>query len=66
MYGKPFKKGATVGGATIFDIAPTVLYLLGLPVPHDMEGEVLEDAIDPAWLASNPVRTVATYEIAAR
>lgn len=62
MYGEPFRKGGSVTGATVFDIAPTVLYLLGLPVPEDMEGRLLTEAIDPQWLASNPVRTVPTYE----
>jgi hypothetical protein len=47
---------------SIYDIAPTVLALLGLPVPDDMDGRVLKEMIDPAFWASHPVRTVATYE----
>jgi arylsulfatase A-like enzyme len=30
------------------DIAPTVLYLLGEPIPRDMDGQVLRQALDPA------------------
>jgi predicted AlkP superfamily phosphohydrolase/phosphomutase len=61
MHGGPFKKGIKIEGATILDIAPTLLYLLGLPVPLDMEGRVLKEAISPAWLAVNPIRTIPTY-----
>ncbi len=34
-------EGGTLEGAKIVDIAPTVLQLLGLPVPGDMEGKTL-------------------------
>lgn len=43
----------------IEDIAPTVLYLLGLPVGGDMEGQVIDEVT--AALGQEP-RTVATYE----
>ena len=36
-------------------IAPTALHLLGVPVPRDMEGPVLADLLDPAWMATHPV-----------
>jgi predicted AlkP superfamily phosphohydrolase/phosphomutase len=62
LYGHPFRKDTEIAGATILDIAPTALHLLGLPVPQDMEGRVLTEALDPEWLASNPVRTTPTYE----
>ncbi len=62
MYGKPFRKGLNLSGATVNDIAPTVLYLLGLPVAEDMSGRVLEDAFRGAYLDENPIRTVKTYE----
>ncbi|MFZ1947580.1 MAG: alkaline phosphatase family protein [bacterium] len=62
--GGPFKQGFEVNGASVLDIAPTVLHLLGLPVPQDMEGRVLAEALDPDWVAANPVRTIKTYEVA--
>jgi predicted AlkP superfamily phosphohydrolase/phosphomutase len=37
------------------DIAPTILYLLGLPIPADMDGRVLSEALKPAVLQSRPV-----------
>jgi hypothetical protein len=63
MVGKPFRKGAAIKGASILDIAPTVLYLLGLPVPRDMEGRVLSEGLDPAWLAANPARSIPAYGV---
>jgi predicted AlkP superfamily phosphohydrolase/phosphomutase len=62
MYGKPFRKGLNLSGASVYDIAPTVLYLLGLPVPEDMPGRVLEKAFLGAYLDDNPIRTVKSYE----
>ncbi len=46
--GPAFRAGAKAEGATLLDIAPTVLHLLGVPVPADMDGRVLSEIIDPA------------------
>ena len=46
--GPPFRVGASPEGATLLDIAPTVLHLLGVPVPDDMDGRVLTEVLDPA------------------
>lgn len=62
MYGKPFRKGLNLSGTSVYDVVPTVLYLLGLPVPEDMPGQVLEEAILGAYMDYNPVRTVKSYE----
>ena len=37
------------------DVAPTLLHLLGIPVPDDMDGHVLSDALEPDWLAQHPI-----------
>jgi hypothetical protein len=44
------------------DIAPTVLALLGLPVPEDLPGRVLTEIISSDYLAAWPVRHVPSYE----
>ena len=54
--GPELRKGTTVEGARILDVAPTILHLLGLPVPRAMEGAALVDAIDADALARRPVR----------
>ena len=53
--GKHFKENQMMNGAKIYDISPTVLYLLGIPVPDDMDGRVLEDAIDRDYLDKTPI-----------
>jgi predicted AlkP superfamily phosphohydrolase/phosphomutase len=36
--------------AGIADVAPTILYLLGQPLPDDLDGRLLAEAIDPGLL----------------
>jgi tetratricopeptide (TPR) repeat protein len=45
MAGPGIKRGSRVHGATLLDIAPTILHLFGLPVGRDMDGRVLVDAM---------------------
>src|SRR4051812_17687280 len=45
--GPPFRPGATPERADLLDIAPTILHLLGVPVPADMDGRVLTEILDP-------------------
>jgi hypothetical protein len=62
MMGGPVKPGTVIQGAHILDLYPTMLYLLGLPVPEDVTGKVLLDALDPEFVRQHPVRTIPTYE----
>jgi len=56
--GGPFRRGARLAGASILDIAPTILHLLGLPIPEGIEGEVLVSGFEPDWNAAHPSRRV--------
>ena len=47
LSGPGIKKGHEISGATLMDIAPTALALLGVPVPEQMDGHVLEAAMAP-------------------
>lgn len=47
LNGKPFKKNYKIQGAHLFDITPTILCLMNLPVGKDMDGKVLESAFRP-------------------
>ena len=49
--------------ASVYDVAPTLLYLEGLPLAEDMPGRVIRAAIGPAELASAAPRTVRSYEL---
>ncbi len=55
MKGKGIKRGQRIEGAHIMDLAPTILYLIGLLVPTDMDGKVLEAAFDEEFLMDNPI-----------
>ncbi len=50
-----FNNGAEIETPHLIDIAPTILHLLGVPVPEDMDGSVLVDAFRPEFLAERPV-----------
>ena len=43
-------------GATVLDIAPTILQLFGAPIPFEMDGKVLVQAFDPEWFAAHVPR----------
>ena len=47
LSGPGMRQGYSLSGASIMDIAPTVLALLGVPVPNEMDGRVLEEAMLP-------------------
>ena len=51
--GPSARKGERIS-ANIQDVAPTIFYLLGEPIPLDVEGLLIEQAIDPALLAERP------------
>jgi len=51
----PDVRAARIAGASLVDVAPTVLHLLGQPVPPDMDGRVLVEAFDPDYFARRPV-----------
>jgi len=58
--GKDVKKGEGEM-VSIKDIAPTILYLQGLPVPEDMEGSVLKNALSELIKKRN-IEYIKTYE----
>jgi Flp pilus assembly protein TadD len=47
LAGPGIRRGATLSGdANVLDIAPTLLAMLGLPVPRTMQGKILVEAFD--------------------
>lgn len=58
LKGRGVAAGGQFAGATLEDVVPTLCYLLDLPVSQYMEGRVILDAVDPAYLASRPLRVV--------
>lgn len=55
MAGGPVQKAGYRRGANIADIAPTILHLLGTPIPRYMDGRVLKENLSPEWLAQHPI-----------
>ncbi|MEX1021486.1 MAG: alkaline phosphatase family protein [Litorilinea sp.] len=49
-YGAAVRKGAMVEGATLEDLAPTILRLMGEPAGAQMDGRILHEALDAAHL----------------
>lgn len=54
MNGPGVAQGKTIENAIIYDLAPTILHLMGLPVPSDMDGKVLEDALEEGYMVAFP------------
>ena len=59
MAGGPIARGAELESATVFDVLPTVLHLMGLAVPRGLAGRVLEEALEADWSQANPVAFLA-------
>jgi hypothetical protein len=53
--------GLTLPAVSILDIAPTLAYLLDLPVAEDLPGRVITEAFTPEHLAAHPVETVPSW-----
>ena len=45
-YGNGVKKGQKLNKVRIFDLAPTILHFLGIPIPYYMDGRVLIEIFD--------------------
>jgi len=53
--GPDINTAVKIENAEILDITPTVLYLMGAPVPGYIDGKVLFQAINPSFLKEHPV-----------
>jgi hypothetical protein len=55
--GPGIRKGARIGECSNLDLAPTILHLLGLPIPSYMKGRVLEEIFDGSGARLQPVHS---------
>jgi predicted AlkP superfamily phosphohydrolase/phosphomutase/tetratricopeptide (TPR) repeat protein len=58
LHGPGIRADERIEGATLLDIAPTALTLLGLPVGDDMEGKVLVNA----FTETPPITRIGSWE----
>ncbi len=61
-WGPRFRKGIELSEVSVYDIAPTVLHLVDLPVARDLKGRVLEEAL----IGEHPVQRTESYETGRR
>jgi hypothetical protein len=60
--GDGIRPGVVLKGASVLDVAPTILYLSGLPVARDMEGRVLTEMLEDDFARAHPVTFIPSYE----
>jgi predicted AlkP superfamily phosphohydrolase/phosphomutase len=61
-YGAPVAKARLPHRASVVDVAPTLLYFLGLPIGRDMDGYARTDLFVPAFTEERPITFIPTYE----
>jgi predicted AlkP superfamily phosphohydrolase/phosphomutase len=54
LWGGPVRAGVKVESARLYDLAPTILHLMGEPLPPDMDGRVLVEALRPEYAELSP------------
>jgi hypothetical protein len=60
--GDGVRAGTLVTGAELVDLAPTILYAVGAPVPRDLDGRVLTEVFTPEFLERQALTFVPSYE----
>jgi hypothetical protein len=60
-YGAHVRSGKLPRGAVV-DIAPTILYFLGLPVGRDMDGYARTDLFVPEFTGERPIVFIPSYD----
>lgn len=62
LHGPDIQSDIRMDPISFYDIAPTVLALMGLPVARDMKGRVIKEAIKDGFLEEQPITEIETYE----
>jgi type I phosphodiesterase/nucleotide pyrophosphatase len=60
-YGAPVARARLARGSVV-DIAPTMLYFLGLPIGRDMDGQARTDLFQPSFTERQPITYIPTYD----
>jgi predicted AlkP superfamily pyrophosphatase or phosphodiesterase len=62
FYGNSVARGKSIEGIRLVDLAPTLLYYVGLPVGKDMDGIVRSSPFLRNFTAENPIFYISSYE----
>jgi hypothetical protein len=55
------RRGVQLRQMTVLDVAPTLAYVLGLPIADDLPGRFVSEAFEPALLRDVPPRVVTSW-----
>jgi predicted AlkP superfamily phosphohydrolase/phosphomutase len=62
--GESIRSGYEVQGSRIIDLAPTILHMLGVAVPQDMDGRVLSEIFSDGFEPEMPIQRSGEAEFA--
>jgi hypothetical protein len=60
--GPHIRQNATIEGAGIIDVAPTIMYALGMPVPSDMDGSPLKGLFEESYTRQTQVEYIDEHK----
>jgi predicted AlkP superfamily phosphohydrolase/phosphomutase len=66
LSGKYIKRDHHIPRASVLDVTPTLLALMGLPVGADMDGRVLKSVFQSGFFEQHPLRYIPTYDLNVR
>lgn len=61
LNGPGIARGVQLHEASVLDVTPTLLYLMGLPLGQDMEGKLLAGGLEDTVIRSQPVTFISSY-----
>lgn len=64
--GPHFQQGLRLDEISVLDATPTLLHLFRLPSARDMDGRVVTEALNPAFMELNPPKSITSYEMGRR
>ncbi|MEW6455243.1 MAG: alkaline phosphatase family protein [Acidobacteriota bacterium] len=62
FYGNGISKGKSMDSVSLVDLAPTIFYMLGLPVANDMDGIVINSILEREFSSRNPMFYISSYD----
>jgi hypothetical protein len=61
IHGPGVRSGHQIQGVSPYDIMPTALWLLDVPISRELEGRVIDEAFEPSFVDQNEREYVRTY-----